>query len=84
ATIEIITKIIESPQLMIKNKSFNDHTYGQNRYDLQSKIFIPLNKALQKIAKKKLDFQIHGGIYDNFSVSLNIKNLDIVLIDCVK
>ncbi|KKQ18865.1 MAG: hypothetical protein US31_C0001G0052 [Berkelbacteria bacterium GW2011_GWA1_36_9] len=84
ATIEIIMKIIENPQLTIKNKSFNNHSYGQNRYDLQSKIFIPLNKALQKIAKKKLDFQIHGDIYDNFSVSLNIKNLNIALIDCLK
>lgn len=83
-TIEIVSKILASGDLKINNKSFNDSSYGQNRYDLQSKIFIPLAKALKKIAKKELEFEIHGGMYDNFSISLKIKNLDILFVEETK
>ena len=83
ATIEILSKILSSADFKIANSLFSDSSYGQSRYELQSKIIIPLNKVFYKIAGKKLDFQIHGGMYDDYSVSLNAKNLKIALIDSV-
>jgi len=81
ATIDIFKKVLASKTNKISNKAFINSSYGQSRYDLQSKIFIPLKKTLQRIAKKKLDFQISGGMYDNFTVSLNCQKIKITLIE---
>lgn len=84
STIEILLKILDHPRHKISNKLFADSSYGQSRYDLQSKIFIPLNKALQKYAKRKLDFQISGGMYDDYTVTLNPNNIKIALIESIE
>jgi mevalonate kinase len=81
ATIEIIKKVLENSNHKITNKDISRSSYGQNRYDLQGKIFIPLNKCLIKLANKKLNYEIHGGIYDNFSIGLDINNLTVAIIE---
>lgn len=81
ATIEILKKICQSRSYKISNKTFNHSSYGQSRYDLQSKIFIPLGKNLKKFANKKLNYQISGGMYENYSVGLNPNNLKIALVE---
>lgn len=81
AAVDIIQKIISSPDNKIDNRAFSNTSYGQSRYDLQSKIFIPLKKALQKIANQNLDFHISGGMYDNYSVALNFKSLSIAILE---
>ncbi|MDO8513266.1 MAG: hypothetical protein Q7S37_02080 [bacterium] len=83
STIDIMRKILNSKNLQIDNKQFNSSSYGQSRYDLQSKIFIPLAKAIEKNTKKKLEVHITGGMYDNFSVKLNLKDLKIAVIESV-
>ncbi|MCX6808794.1 MAG: hypothetical protein NTW50_03970 [Candidatus Berkelbacteria bacterium] len=84
AATEIINKILQSPDFKITNAGFAETSYGQSRYELQSKIIIPLGKAFQKITGNKLDFQVHGGMYDDYTVSLNIKNLKIAVVDNIK
>jgi mevalonate kinase len=83
ATTDIIYKILQNPDFKIPNSAFGDTSYGQSRYELQSKIIIPLNKAFQTIAGRKLDFQVHGGMYDDYTVSLNTKGLKIAVVDCI-
>lgn len=84
ATLKIFKKILNNPEHKISNKLFDDTAYGQSRYDLHSKIFIPLNKALQKYAGKKLDFRISGGMYDNFNVCVKLHNLSIGLVENIE
>lgn len=84
ATVDILHKILASPCNKIFNKEFANSSYGQSRYDLQSKIFIPLDKALQNHLGKKLDFHISGGMYDDFSVCANLQKLKISLIENVE
>jgi mevalonate kinase len=81
ATIEIFSKLLKKPDLKLSNREFYQSSYGQNRYDLQSKIFIPLDKALRKIANKELNFQITGSLYDDFRVSVDPKNISIAVIN---
>jgi len=83
ATTEIINKILQNPDCKISNSAFSETSYGQSRYELQSKIIIPLSKSFQKITGRKLDFQVHGGMYDDYNVSLNTKNLKIAVLDCI-
>lgn len=80
-TINIIEKVVKSPDCSITNKLFSDTSYGQSRYDLQSKILIPLSKILQRVANAKLDFHIKGGMYDNYSLCLNIRNINIAIVE---
>ncbi|MEI6237829.1 MAG: hypothetical protein WCP03_04500, partial [Candidatus Saccharibacteria bacterium] len=80
-TIEIFRKILEKPDFKLSNREFANTSYGQNRYDLQSKIFIPLNKVLKKITKKEIDFKISGSMYDNFRLSIDPKNITIAIIN---
>lgn len=81
ATIDIFKKLLKNPDFKLSNREFRQTSHGQNRYDLQSKIFIPLNKALKKLAKKEIEFKISGGIYDDFRVSIDPKNISIVIIN---
>ncbi len=81
ATIEIMKKILAKTNHQLANHNLGDSSYGQSRYDLQSKIFIPLNKALKKHANKELEFKISGGMFDRFTLSINPKNLSIAFVD---
>lgn len=84
ATVDILQKILASPDSKISNKKFADSSYGQSRYDLHSKILTPLNKSLQSHLGKKLDFHITGGMYDDFSVHINLQKLKISIIENIE
>lgn len=84
ATVDIMQKILSEPCNKISNKDFANSSYGQSRYDLHSKILIPLNKALQSHLGKKLDFHISGGMYDDFSVCVNLQKLKISVIENIE
>lgn len=81
ATIKIFSKILANKDHKLSNQVFNDTSYGQSRYDLHSKIIIPLNKAMKKYLKKDLKFQITGGMYDNYWLSLNCKDLKVAIVE---
>lgn len=81
ATVDIIHKLLKSSDNKIFNKDFANSSYGQSRYDLQSKIFIPINKCLEKYAHKKLEYKISGGVYDNFSVIIDPCKLRIAILE---
>ena len=68
----------------IANKDLGKLSYANSRYDLQSKIFIPLNKSLKKITGKTVEYKITGGIYDDFWVTLEPKKLKIALLEKVE
>lgn len=60
-TIKILKKVLKQPNYHLTNKAFRETSYGQNRYDLQSKILAPLNKNLRKITQKEFQYKIRGG-----------------------
>lgn len=84
ATIKILKILLRHPQRPITNQELGQSSYANCRYDLQSKIFIPLTKALKKITNKRLDYKISGGIYDNFQVSVDLKKFKIALLEEVE
>ncbi len=81
ATIDILKKIIESVDCKIGNGTLANTAYGNNRYDLQSKIVIPLNKALEKNKLHKINFTIHGGMYEDYSIGADLKNIKLAIIE---
>ena len=81
ATIEIFKKILRKHDFKLNNREFAQTSYGQNRYDLQSKIFIPLNKALKKFAGKEIDYTITGNMYDDFTVTIDPKNITFAIVE---
>jgi|GEM_PF-2090290 len=77
-TIAILTSLLKTKEAHIKNKDMPS-AYSHNRYDLQSKIIIPLQKIVKKKLNKELEFAIHGGMYDQYSLSLLPNDLEIIL-----
>lgn len=84
ATIEIFKQLLNEPSHKIKNKIIPNQSYAQNRYDLQSKIFIPLEKLLKSKCSKELYYKISGGMYDDYEISLKYDNLNIALVDFIQ
>lgn len=76
ATVEILAKILASPERKLSNEHLGK--YGKSRYDLQSKIAIPLSKL------SGLKFEIRGGVYDDFSIQLKPFDLTIAVISSIE
>lgn len=70
ATISILRIILLSKSKEVSCEQLPESSYSQSRYDLQSKITSPLSKLVKEKTGKNLEFQISGGIYENFSVGL--------------
>lgn len=78
ATIQTIAACLKNENSTIKNSDLPS-AYSQNRYDLQSKIAIPFAKACEKYSGHRCNFQIHGDMYDNYSLCLEPNSLRIIL-----
>lgn len=63
ATILILEKILKSKDYKLTN-SHLEKSYGKSRFDLQSKIALPLQKL------SSLNFEITGDLYSDFSIKL--------------
>lgn len=81
STCDIFNKILKSDGYKITNKAFLASSYGQSRYDLQGKIMTPVKRVIETYCNKKFNFSITGGMYDDYSVSININNLKIAVIE---
>ena len=68
---------------LLKKESLKNNempsAYAHSRYDLQSKIIIPLQKVLKKNLGEDLNFTIHGGMYDIYSLTILPNDLEITL-----
>lgn len=62
-TIFILKKLLASPEKKLKNEEL-PKSYAENRYDLQGKITTPLSRLVP------LKFEISGGMYENYILSL--------------
>jgi mevalonate kinase len=63
AAITIMSQLLSRPQHILKNQELPS-PYAHNRYDLQSKITLPLSRLLP------LDFKIQGKTYDHYTLFL--------------
>ncbi len=73
ATVEILGALLQKKD----NKIFNSDlpvSYGKSRFDLQSKIIKPLSKLTG------LEFEISGGMYDDFTCQLKPFDLTIIVL----
>ena len=78
--IMVLKKLIENISKEIKNTSFGQGSYFEDRNEFQSKIISPLAKTLQKKLGKSIKIEVHGGI-DNFTVKLFPSPFDIYLLE---
>ena len=76
ATIEILNKLLVCQERLLKNTQL-PKSYAENRYDLQSKITIPLSRLTN------LRFEIKGGMYENYSLSLKPFDIEIGIVEKV-
>jgi mevalonate kinase len=74
-SVEIMSKLLMSEKYVLNNDQLG--SYGKSRYDLQGKIAIPLSKLIG------LDFEITGGVYDDFSIRLKPLDLKIAVISAI-
>jgi len=74
AAILILQKLLESEDKILKNNDL-PKTYSENRYDLQSKITIPLSRLVP------LQFEIKGGMYENYTLSLKPFDIKIGILE---
>jgi len=74
ATCEILGKLLESPSKLANTELGK---YSKSRYDLQGKITSPLLKLTG------LRFEITGGVYDNYTLSLKPFDLKIAVVSSV-
>ena len=72
ATVEILSKLLLSDKRILKNNHLGK--YSKSRYDLQGKIALPISKITG------LDFQISGGVYDDFSIKLKSFDISIAVV----
>ena len=79
ATIELLKILLQQKGKEIFNNELPVSSYAKDRYELQSKIVIPLLRAIEKRTKKKLDLKVKGGII-NFSLQLNPGQVKIWLV----
>jgi hypothetical protein len=75
ATVEILSDLLASENRSLKNDELGK--YGKSRYDLQGKITTPLTKIAG------LNFEITGGVYDNFTLKLKSFDIKIAVISAL-
>jgi hypothetical protein len=74
ATIEILKQLLENNERKLTNADL-PKSYGDNRYDLHSKIVKPLTNLVE------LKFEISGETYGDFTIKLMPFNIKIGIID---
>lgn len=74
ATVEIMKTILSKKDFKLKNSELPS-SYGKSRFDLQSKVIKPLSKLTG------LEFEITGGMYDDFSLKLKPFDLTIFVLE---
>jgi len=79
ATVLIISELLEADGFSLSNDAIKA-SYGTNRYDLHSKIMLPLCRQVKKISKKDLQLSITGGMYDNYQLKLDPSNISVAVI----
>ena len=72
--IEILRKLLKSPGKKLSNSKL-PATYAGNRYDLQGKITSPLSRLVP------LQFEITGGMYEDYSVTLKPFDIKIGILE---
>ncbi len=80
ATVAILGKLLMADDLSLTNSDISD-SYGTNRYDLQSKVVLPLKKQIKSITKKDLQLSVSGDSYSYFRLKLEPANLAIGILD---
>ncbi len=80
ATAVIVADLIQSTTFTLKNDELPT-SYGASRYDLQGKIVLPLVKQVKDRTARDLQLAIHGGMYDNYSLTLDPSNIVIGVIE---
>ncbi len=73
----ILYKLLSKNNFILKNSELPG-SYASSRFDLQSKITSPLSKLCG------LEFEISGGLYQNFTLKLKHLNIQIGLLDKIK
>jgi len=75
ATVKILSELLSAENYMLENKNLDK--YGKSRYDLQGKITTPLSKLTG------LNFEISGGVYDDFTLKLKSFDLSIAVVSSI-
>jgi len=80
ATAIILYDLLNSSNYKLSNEQISD-SYGSNRYDLHSKIVLPIVKQLMKMANKDFQLSVSGGMYDQFELRLDPSNVSILILE---
>lgn len=80
ATVTIIAALIKANKFRLRNDEIAA-SYGSSRYDLQGKIVMPLIKQVKDLTGRDLQLSVHGGMYDNYELSLDPMNIVIGVIE---
>jgi hypothetical protein len=77
---EILSLLINSPDLALPNSALPISSYSSDKNELQSKIITPLNQILEKNLKRRLEFEFRGGI-TKFTLTLRPSTLKVLILD---
>jgi mevalonate kinase len=80
ATVAIVSALVKSSKQLLNNNEIPS-SYGENRYDLQGKIALPLAKIVKERTGRDLQLTVRGGMYDNFSLALDPSNISIGIVE---
>ncbi|MEI6498638.1 MAG: hypothetical protein WCO23_01620 [bacterium] len=78
ATAIILTHLLSIKNYELMNSDIAD-SYGSSRYDLHSKIVLPLIKIVKRNTKRDLQLKITGGTCNDYQLNLNLDNISIAL-----
>ena len=78
ATVLILSELLNTTDYLLSSSEISD-SYGSNRYDLHSKIVLPLVKQVKNLTKRDLQLSVSGGMYDNFQLKLEPDNISITV-----
>lgn len=80
ATVAIFANLISTNGLMLQSADLPS-SYGENRYDLQGKIVLPLIKQVKALTGRDLQLTISGKMYENYRLSLDPSNITIGILE---
>lgn len=83
ATVAIFAKLLRSPDWQLKNREIPVPAYANSRYDLQSKILIPLQKTVNA-KNHQLTLELTGGMYDDYALKIKSLQCSIALVKPVR
>lgn len=79
-TIDILEILLANPSKSIANIQLPESSYAEDRNELQSKIAIPLKRAVKKYTSKELNFTVSGGLTE-FHLNFSSSDLEIAVLE---